>query len=348
MSVVDQENTIGKIIWKQVDTVVILKKNMRMQEMSATDVKYRAALENMRYAACTPDDIAFLRTRVIGPKPGQPRFDYPNFRSVPIITAWNSQKDKLNEIGSRRFADDTGQTLTDFFSVDSLAPSSSDRVERKNRNKAKLPSYRFLSESERRELSNSHPCTSEHIAGKLSLCVGMPVMIKNNDATELCITKGQEGTVAGWQESYDEHGRRILDTLFVKLVKPPRVINIPGLAENIVALSRASKRIWCSFPNDMVVAILREQVLVLPNFAMTDYASQGKTRVFNVVDLQHCKSHFSYYTCLSRSSTAAGTAIVQAFATTAITKGITGYLRQEFRELELLNEITEGKYSCTG
>jgi hypothetical protein len=160
-------------------------------------------------------------------------------------------------------------------------------------------------------------------------------MIKNNDATELCITKGQEGIVAGWQESYDEHGQRILDTLFVKLVDPPRKINIPGLEENIVALSRASKRIWCSFPNDMVVAILREQVLVLPNFAMTDYASQGKTRIYNVVDLQHCKSHFSYYTCLSRSSTAEGTAIVQAFNTKLITKGISGFLRLKSLGLDI-------------
>ncbi|KAJ7198209.1 hypothetical protein C8J57DRAFT_1262512 [Mycena rebaudengoi] len=134
--------------------------------------------------------------------------------------------------------------------------------------------------------------------------------------------------------------KRILDTLFVKLIDPPRKINIPGLEKNIVALSRASKRVWCSFPNDMIVAILREQILVLPNFAMTDYASQGKIRIYNVVDLQHCKTHFSYYTCLSRSSSAEGTAIVQAFATKVITKGITGYLRQEFRELELLNEIT--------
>ncbi|KAJ7237791.1 hypothetical protein C8J57DRAFT_1439129 [Mycena rebaudengoi] len=167
----------------------------------------------------------------------------------------------------------------------------------------------------------------------------MLVMIKNNDATELCITKRQEGTVAGWQDTYDEHGRRILDTLFVKLVDPPRKINIPGLEENIVALSRASKHVWCSFPNDMIVAILREQILVLPNFAMTNYASQGKTRIYNVVDLQHCKTHFS--------SSAEGTAIVQAFATKVITKGITGYLCQEFRELELLNEITRGKYMCT-
>ncbi|KAJ7246760.1 hypothetical protein C8J57DRAFT_989415, partial [Mycena rebaudengoi] len=65
---------------------------------------------------------------------------------------------------------------------------------------------------------------------------------------------------------------------------------------------------------------------------------------YNVVDLQHCKSHFSYYTCLSRSSIASGTAIVQAFDSRAITKGISGFLRQEFRELELLNEITRSKY----
>jgi hypothetical protein len=44
MSVVNQENTIGKIIWKQVDTVVILKKNMRMHSQSAADDSYRTAL----------------------------------------------------------------------------------------------------------------------------------------------------------------------------------------------------------------------------------------------------------------------------------------------------------------
>ena len=39
--------------------------------------------------------------------------------------------------------------------------------------------------------------STNNFAGKLSLCLGMPVMIRNNDATELCITKGQEGFVAG-------------------------------------------------------------------------------------------------------------------------------------------------------
>ena len=35
--------------------------------------------------------------------------------------------------------------------------------------------------------------TDKHIAGKLSLCICLPIMIHHNFATELCITKGQEG-----------------------------------------------------------------------------------------------------------------------------------------------------------
>ena len=77
---------------------------------------------------------------------------------------------------------------------------------------------------------------------------------------------------------------------------------------------------------------------------MTDYASQGKTRSNNVVDLSYCKSHQSYYTALSRNAICPGTAIVQSFSTTPITEGTSGWLRQEFRELELLDEITKLRY----
>jgi len=77
---------------------------------------------------------------------------------------------------------------------------------------------------------------------------------------------------------------------------------------------------------------------------MTDYTSQGKTRPKNSVDLSNCRSHQSYYTCLSRSATASGTVIVQSFSPRLITSGASGYLRQEFRELELLDEITKLRY----
>jgi len=37
---------------------------------------------------------------------------------------------------------------------------------------------------------------------ELSLCVGMPVMIKCNEATECCVTNGAEATVIGWKAHY--------------------------------------------------------------------------------------------------------------------------------------------------
>ena len=58
----EQEATIGKILWHQITTVVILTQNMRQTEMSEDDRKFRMALSNMRYAACTEDDIIFLET----------------------------------------------------------------------------------------------------------------------------------------------------------------------------------------------------------------------------------------------------------------------------------------------
>ncbi len=75
---------------------------------------------------------------------------------------------------------------------------------------------------------------------------------------------------------------------------------------------------------------------------MTDYASQGKTWPFNVVDLHKVNTHQSMYTCLSCSASTTGTIILQGLSEglkSKITKGASGALRQEFWELELLDEI---------
>ncbi|KAF8227740.1 hypothetical protein L208DRAFT_1074166, partial [Tricholoma matsutake] len=78
---------------------------------------------------------------------------------------------------------------------------------------------------------------------------------------------------------------------------------------------------------------------------MTDYTSQGKTRLFNVVDINSSRSHQSYYTALSRSASAAGTVILQGFDAKKITGGASGALHQEFGELELLDNITSLHYN---
>ena len=63
-SLKDQEAAIGKALWHQITTVVVLRENMCQKTQTPDDERLREALSNMRYKACTPDNIAFLRSCV--------------------------------------------------------------------------------------------------------------------------------------------------------------------------------------------------------------------------------------------------------------------------------------------
>ena len=340
-----QEATVGKALWHQITTVVILRENMRQKKQSLKDALLRKALINMRYAKCTPEDISFLRTLQAGQRPDQPKISAKEFRNAAIICGRHTQKDQINLMGCERFAEDTGQELTNFYSIDKrgkgIDPASGNKKKKKTSEKYSSNDLQFEDQHEIWKLRHG---STENFAGKLSLCIGMPVMIRNNDATELCITNGQEGFVAGWDYQIGPHGKKVLDTLFVKLDKPSKNINIPGLPENVVPIVKISKTIQCTYLSDLSDSIERQQVSILPNFAMTDYASQGKSRQKNPVHLSSCHSHMSYYTCLSRSTSAVGTIIIQGFDPSVITRGCSGYLRQEFREHEILDDITRLRY----
>ncbi|KAJ6447380.1 hypothetical protein C8R47DRAFT_999814 [Mycena vitilis] len=176
-------------------------------------------------------------------------------------------------------------------------------------------------------------------------------MLRSNEATELCLTKGQEGVVVGWDATTGPADQQILDTLFVRLSDPPRDVHIGDLPVNVVPVPRTITHVTCLLPDDSLLSVLREQVVVLLNFGMTDFTAQGKSRGKNVVELSNCKNHHSVYVALSRGRSAAGTIILQNFDSKKITSGMTGSLRQELRELEMLDEITrlrfEGKLDAS-
>ncbi|KAL1684491.1 hypothetical protein GGG16DRAFT_32579, partial [Schizophyllum commune] len=341
------KNIIGKAIWHQVTTVVILTENMRMRTATPRDRLFATALANMRYGACTRADMSLVNSLVVGSEPGAPDLTDEKFKNVSIITARNAEKDAFNELGCKRFAEESGQVLTSFYSCDyraaeEMATGPSGKKGRGRKRPVNAGSG--LSEGIQNTLWSSLPCFTEQIPGRLDLCIGMPVMIRSNIATELCMTKGQEGVVCGWTASMGNRKQRVLDVLFVKLLNPPKTVNIEGLEPNVVPLSRQEERVTCLLRNDEVITIDRSQVPVLPNFAMTDYAAQGKTRSTNVVNLTNSRSHQAVYTALSRSSSADGTAIMTSFASGLITKGMDDQLKREFRNLEVLNDITRLRY----
>ena len=222
----------------------------------------------MRYKACTQEDIAFLHTHTTGPGINEPKLAEKDFRNVSIITAWNSQKDRINELGSARFAKETGQQLKNFHSIDKWVvykdmPENVTSRKRRKRVKATGSSTSITKADQEKLWELPHHAT-QHFPGKLSLCIGLPVMLRNNDATELCITKGQEGTVAGWQSYVGPHGKLVLDTLFVRLTNPPHVINIVGLPENVVPIPKMSQTIECTIKSDQIKKLNMNNVVYFP------------------------------------------------------------------------------------
>jgi hypothetical protein len=268
MTAGDQMNTIGKSLWHQLTTVVILRKNMRQKGQTFADMKLRTALENMRYAACTKQDIVFLRTLCISDPESDPRFKIDKFRNVSIITRRNASRDKINTMGAVRFANDTNQSLNEFYSED----NASKKVRRTSSYQV-ANSFKFSEQRQRLLWSLPPDATSQH-PSCLTLCTGMPVMIKRNQATECGITNGAEGVVVGWECGQGEFGQSTLKTLFVRLLHPNADIQIEDLPRNVVPVtSQKLESIECTMQDDTLSDIDREQVPVLLNFAMTDFYS---------------------------------------------------------------------------
>ena len=142
--------------------------------MSADDINFRTALKNMHYAACMSADIKLINSRVVSSSQNASLMEDPNFRNVPIITARNAIRDGINIAGCLRFATETNQALRMFHSLDTL-----------KRGKAKGKDHRSkdLNLDAKQLLWSLLPCITEHIAGLLNFCIGMPVMLKHNEVT---------------------------------------------------------------------------------------------------------------------------------------------------------------------
>ncbi|OBZ71253.1 hypothetical protein A0H81_08557 [Grifola frondosa] len=306
-----QRMAIGKAIWHMFTTVVILRQNMRQTGCTEADEAFRIALSNLRYKSCTTADFTGRFRSRIG--------TVVVFITFILLTLGVTKRDKIRFVVPKKiFA----------FSVD---PARTTNV---------------VASEAQDVLWSLAPAVTEHHAGVLALCIGMPVILKTNEATELCATNGAEAVVHSWSSRELQNGKECLETLFVRLINPPKAVCLSDLPANVIPLVKTKKKIRCMMPNDDNININREQVCVLPNFAMTDFACQGRTRLYNVCHPVECRNHQSLYTVFSRSSSLEGTLIIEGFSEQKMRGGASGALRREFRELEILDDIT--RLRCEG
>ncbi|EIW61752.1 uncharacterized protein TRAVEDRAFT_117359 [Trametes versicolor FP-101664 SS1] len=327
---------------------------MRQRGLSDNDRLFRRALENLRVKCCTEADRALFRSRIIR---RSPHVNFTTIGGTSIITARNSHRDAINNLGSRMFAAHRGQKLHTFRSVDTWSSERTNRSVRRGQRDYDnsvnpVRSTNTIHRTIQEMLWDIPPCMTEHHAGTLRLCLGMPVLLKNNEATELCATNGAEGVVYDWQASSLPNGEKHIDVLFVRLINPPKNVQIEGLPQNVVPIPSTKKRVKCVVPTGARhIYVDREQVMVLPNFGMSDFASQGRTRPFNPCHLKYCRTSQSLYTCLSRSASLEGTVIIGEFDDSKMSGGLPGPLMREFIDFEVLDDVTrldfEGKLAKT-
>ncbi|KAJ3549575.1 hypothetical protein NM688_g5163 [Phlebia brevispora] len=347
-----QRKALDKAVWHMFDTHVLLRDNMRQKGISPADQRYRRLLAHVRLKSCDDEDMDLLDAITLRNDEQRLNGLDSKFKYVSIITAWNAHRDAINAYSIPRFATEHQMQIQPFYSLDKLClPKESVGLrealgQQINSSLVAAIDGRML-ERLRDLLWRLPPCLTEHLPGVLNLCVGMPVMLKSNEATELGATNGAKGRVYGWDCETLPDGKKTLQTLFMQLTNPPRTIRIGSLPENVIPISTTSTKIRCTLPDDSATWITRRQVPILPNFAMTDFAAQGRTRPINPVDIRKCKSHQAIYTCLSRSASISATTIMAPFDKRRLVGGPSTDLKRELRELEIMDDITTRRIAGT-
>lgn len=342
-----QDNMFGKALWLQVNTVVMLVQNMRQRSQSEEDGRLRTALENLRYQACTKDDIDFFASCEVDMDDDRRTLVSRMQRTTSIITCANVERDAINKRGAICFAEETGQTLQWFYAHDSPVDA---QIPGHAKYRAASASVRAgpIGPLESRYLHKVAPNLTKNSPGAISLCKGIPVMLKRNDATELGITNGAEGTVVDWVvSSLPITDRPLLDVVFVALTNPVRPIQISGLPLNVVPVFRRTERFSLELENGQTRSFHRSQVPIVLNFAMTDYASQGRSRPENPIYLTPGRPFQSIYTSLSRTTTAAGTILLRPLDESRMRSILEPDLLNEFRSLETMNVLTRMRFNGT-
>ena len=75
-----------------------------------------------------------------------PHIGQPQFRNVPILTAWNAHRDAINKVCTERFAREHNVALHEFYSVDKLTSSHSSQSAKAENQKREPPILALFTE----------------------------------------------------------------------------------------------------------------------------------------------------------------------------------------------------------
>ncbi|KAG2752525.1 hypothetical protein P692DRAFT_20698564, partial [Suillus brevipes Sb2] len=316
----------GAFLWRQVDTVVELKKNWRAKD----DAHFVQMLNRIRLGRARkfaldndhPSDYEILKTRLLDNVKAHSPEDFEEFKRAPVVVTRKFLRDAINESKGRTFAAETDQEFHIYYARDKIAGKA------------------VTFEQQRRlwMIQTSH--TNDAI-GKLPLIPGMPVMITENAATSCKIVNGSKGVLKSITYDVDESENRYPVCAFVDI--PESTLEISGLRNGVIPIFPVSSTF--SVPTgEKTISVRRAQLPILPGWAFTDFKVQGSYLPKVVVDLAGAKSLQSIYVMLSRASQLRNIAILRWFSAKTLHAELQGDVREEFSRLRRVEQETREKY----
>ncbi|KDN39958.1 hypothetical protein RSAG8_08407, partial [Rhizoctonia solani AG-8 WAC10335] len=336
---------IGRSIYQQFKTVVLLKKQFRVE-----DTTWRGVLTRARHGICTREDLTIIRGLILDPTRDKDLLSRPGWDDAVLVTPRHSVRQRWNELATYNHCRSNGHHLFLSPAYDTHKDKPLD-----SNAKALLRAQFFAGKS-----SDGTPVRGDPggLSDVVFVAVGMKVMVTYNVETELDVANGARGTVVqiitgdpNTKDDTTDHLRQLDRPPICVLVKLWRTnINRLGeLDEGVVPIVPIRRQFTLKLPNKKVLTIWREKLPLTPAYAFTDYRSQGQTIPYIIRDLATPPTGgltpFNGYVTLSRSRTSETARLLRDFDNKLFTTPPQEHLVTEDKRLEELDVITENEQS---
>lgn len=335
----NQNATIGRAIYLQFETVVVLREQMRIRDRVWMEI-----LQRSRVGECTAEDIKEIRKLVLT----ETRCDIPDFTREPwssatLVTPRHGVRNPWNEAAIDKHCVQTGQHKYIFDAEDTIG---NDREE--------------LSIAQRIAVAGLTEKKTARLPGRITLAIGMKAMVTWNIATDADLANGARGEIVDIILDPREPKPNVEDVGPTVLNYPPAMVlfkplsdvshHLKGLPKGLIPIFPCEGKFTATMHDGKKKTITRRQLAITASYAFTDYRSQGQTIEYAIVDIGRTPtgklSPFSAYVALSRSRGRSTIRLLRDFDDGLFTNHPSEDLREEDARLEDLDSETKDRFEA--
>ncbi|CAK5266163.1 unnamed protein product [Mycena citricolor] len=291
------DTKIGRAIYEEFSTVVLLKQQMRV-----TDQVWLDFLRHLRVGNVKEHHMSMLRTLCLSP---DNNFEDDPWQDATLVTPRHGVRVPWNTQAVHKMCRHQARQLYICAASDTYRGAPLSVADR----------YALALHLSKGHAGNNMEKDLPH---SIELAIGMSVMVTNNIETDLDLTNGARGTIEDIILDPDEppigpesvvHLKRLPAYILVRFERT-RAAQLSGLPSGVLPIQPAKTtylvKSWLSGGTSVNKTITRRQYPLTGAYAFTDYRSQGQTLKRVIVDIAMPPtgglSLFNVYVALSRSS----------------------------------------------